>query len=106
MQTLCQNLRYAARSFAEPHCAVCYGNRDAYPRHGINPSQGITQSNMSVPDFVDWQNQNQVVEQPAGFVAGRPILTSGDETERVRGTSVTADFFRLFRTNAQDRQRK
>src|SRR5258705_13347737 len=53
---------------------------------------------MSVPDFVDWQNQNQVFEQLAGFVSGGSLLTSGDETERVRGTGVTADFFPLFRT--------
>ncbi len=67
---------------------------------GVNPSQGITDSNMSIPDFADWQKQNQVFEQIAGFVTGGSLLTSGDETERVRGTGVTADFFPLFRTNA------
>ena len=55
---------------------------------------------MSVPDFADWQNQNQVFEQLAGFVSGGSLLTSGDETERVRGTGVTSDFFPLFRTAA------
>ena len=67
---------------------------------GINPPAGITQSNMSVPDFADWQKQNQVFEQLAGFVTGGALLASGDETERVRGTAVTTDFFPLFRTNA------
>ncbi|MFL6207328.1 MAG: ABC transporter permease [Pyrinomonadaceae bacterium] len=67
---------------------------------GENPPQGITQSNMSVPDFADWQSQNQVFEQLAGFVTGGSLLVSGDEAERVRGTSVTTDFFPLFRTNA------
>ena len=67
---------------------------------GVNRAQGITRSNMSVPDFADWQNQNQVFEQLAGFVSGGSLLTSGDETERVRGTSVTSDFFPLFRTAA------
>ena len=67
---------------------------------GINPAQGITLSNMSVPDFVDWQSQNQVFEQMAGFVTGGSVLTNGDETERVRGTAATADFFPLMRTNA------
>jgi len=67
---------------------------------GINPAQGITQSNMSVPDFADWQSQNQVFEQMAGFVTGGSLLASGDETERVRGTSVTGDFFPLLRVNA------
>lgn len=65
---------------------------------GINPAAGITQSNMSIPDFADWHDQNQVFEQLAGFVSGGSLLTSGDETERVRGTGVTADFFPLFRT--------
>lgn len=67
---------------------------------GINPPKGITQSNMSIPDFADWQQQNQVFEHMAGFVSGGALLTSGDETERVRGTSVTADFFPLMRTDA------
>ena len=65
---------------------------------GVNPPRGITESNMSIPDFADWQNQNQVFEQMAGFVAGGVLLNNGDETERVHGTAVTADFFTLFRT--------
>src|SRR5713226_2862789 len=65
---------------------------------GINPAKGITQSNMSVPDFADWQNQNQVFEQMAGFITGGVLLNNGDETERVHGTAVTADFFTLFQT--------
>lgn len=65
---------------------------------GINPPRGITESNMSIPDFADWQNQNQVFEQMAGFIAGGVLLNNGDETERVHGTAVTADFFTLFRT--------
>ncbi len=65
---------------------------------GTNSAAGITQSNMSIPDFADWQKQNQVFEQLAGFVSGGSLLMSGDETERVRGTGVTADFFPLFRT--------
>ena len=65
---------------------------------GINPPKGITQSNMSIPDFADWQNQNQVFEHLAGFIAGGVLLNNGDETERVHGTVVTGDFFALFRT--------
>ena len=52
---------------------------------GVNPRAGITQSNMSVPDFADWQSQNQAFERMAGFVTGGSLLVSGDETERVRG---------------------
>src|SRR5437879_12355866 len=65
---------------------------------GINAPKGITQSNMSIPDFADWQNQNQVFEHLAGFIAGGVLLNNGDETERVHGTAVTGDFFALFRT--------
>jgi putative ABC transport system permease protein len=67
---------------------------------GVNPAQGITQSNMSIPDFADWQQQDQSFEQLAVFASGGSLLTSGEETERVRGTSVTGDFFPLFRTPA------
>jgi putative ABC transport system permease protein len=67
---------------------------------GVNPTQGITQSNMSVPDFADWQSQNQVFEQIAGFVTGGSLLSSGDEIERVRASAVSEGFFPLFRTNA------
>ena len=67
---------------------------------GVNPQLGITLSNLSVPDFADWQNQNQVFEQMAAFSSGGSLLANNEETERVRGTGVTADFFPLFKTNA------
>jgi putative ABC transport system permease protein len=65
---------------------------------GVNPSKGITDSNMSVPDLADWRAQGQAFEQLAGFITGGALLVAGDEAERVRGTSVTEDFFPLFRT--------
>ncbi len=64
---------------------------------GVNPRQGITRSNMSVPDVVDWQQQSHSFEQIAGFISGGTFLTTGDDIERVRTTSVSADFFPLFR---------
>ncbi|HEY0367923.1 MAG TPA: ABC transporter permease [Pyrinomonadaceae bacterium] len=66
---------------------------------GINPRQGITESNLSVPDIADWQKQSQSFEQIAAYVSGGLFLTVGDETERVRGTDVSAEFFPLFKTN-------
>ena len=66
---------------------------------GINPRQGIMESNMSVPDIADWQQQSQSFEQIAAFSSGGVFLTIGDETERVRGTGVSAEFFPLFKTN-------
>ena len=66
---------------------------------GVNPRQGITQSNMSIPDIDDWQKQSQSFEQIAAFTSGGVFLTIGDETERVRASGVSTDFFPLFRTN-------
>jgi putative ABC transport system permease protein len=65
---------------------------------GINPSRGIAQSNMSIPDFADWQSQNQVFEQMAGYITGGMVLNNGEEVERVRSAGVSADFFTLLRT--------
>ena len=67
---------------------------------GVNPSKGITDSNMSAPDFADWRAESRAFERLAGYVTGGSLLVSGEEAERVRGTSVTEDFFPLFRTNA------
>jgi putative ABC transport system permease protein len=54
---------------------------------------------MSLPDILDWQKQSQSFEQIAGFYSGGLFLTVGDETERVRGTGVSGEFFPLFKTN-------
>src|SRR5436190_2231306 len=64
----------------------------------VNPGRGIKESNMSIPDFADWQSQNQVFEEMAGFVNGGVILNNNDEAERLRAAGVSADFFKLFRT--------
>jgi putative ABC transport system permease protein len=66
---------------------------------GVNPQQGITDSNMSVPDFADWTSRNQVFEELAGFVTGGAQLLNNDEPERVRRAAVTGSFFRVFRTS-------
>jgi putative ABC transport system permease protein len=65
---------------------------------GVNPKLGITDSNLSVPDIVDWQEQSQSFEPIAAFFSGAMFLATGDETERVRTAFVSADFFPLFRT--------
>src|ERR1044072_2731888 len=65
----------------------------------INPQLGITESNKSVPDIVDWQTQSQSFEQIAGFTSGGVFLNLGDETERVRASGVSTDFFPIFKTN-------
>ena len=63
-----------------------------------NPAKGITDSNVSPPDFADWSAQNHVFEQMAAFTSGGAILSRGDEPERVRTTAASASFFTLFKT--------
>ena len=55
---------------------------------GINPQRGITQSNMSIPDFADWQAQNQAFDGMAGFFTGGIIINNGDEAERAFRAAV------------------
>jgi putative ABC transport system permease protein len=130
METLFKDLRYGFRSLlrqpaftlvAVATLALAIGSNSAmftvvnavllqplhYPEsdrivalEGINPAKGIAQSNMSIPDFADWQNQNQVFERMAGFVTGGIVFSNGEETERVHGTAVSSDFFPLFRVAA------
>ena len=66
---------------------------------GTNLNLGIPEGGAtSVPDFSDWRNRSSSFEQIAAFVAGGTVLVTNDEPERVRGTSVTEEFFPLFRT--------
>src|SRR5262249_20167846 len=64
---------------------------------GVNPRQGITDSNLSIPDMVDWQQQSTSFEQITAFTSYGMFLKTGDEIERVRTTVVSADFFPLLR---------
>jgi putative ABC transport system permease protein len=63
-----------------------------------NLAKGITDSNVSAPDMVDWANGNQAFEQLSAFTYGGAILQKGDEAERVRAASTNANFFTLFKT--------
>ena len=65
----------------------------------INAAMGVDRSNVSVPDIADWQQQSQSFEQIASFTSGGSFLTLGDQTERVPASSVSAEFFPLFRIN-------
>ena len=91
MFTVVNSVLLRPLQFPEPERVVLF--------YGINPRQGIPRSNMSMPDIRDWQQQSQSFEQIAGFSTGGLFLTTGDETERVRGTGVSAEFFPLFKTN-------
>ena len=91
MFTVVNSLLLRPLQFPEPERIVLL--------YGINPRQGITRSNMSIPDVLDWQKQSQSFEQIAAFFSGGLFLGVGDETERVRGTGVSQEFFPLFKTN-------
>ncbi|HET6975479.1 MAG TPA: ABC transporter permease [Pyrinomonadaceae bacterium] len=91
MFTVVNSMLLRPLNFPEPEQIVRF--------QGINPRQGITESNMSMPDIADWQTQSQSFEQIAGYVSGGVFLSLEEETERVRATAVTTDFFPLFKTN-------
>jgi putative ABC transport system permease protein len=50
----------------------------------------------SIPDFVDWRNQNQSFQYLAGYNSSDLILKSGERVERVSGAAVTADLFNML----------
>jgi putative ABC transport system permease protein len=65
----------------------------------VNPQLGVMRSNVSVPDIADWQTQSQSFEQIAAWVSSSWFLPNEGETERVRATGVTPEFFPIFRTD-------
>jgi len=64
---------------------------------GMDPQHAIAESNTSVPDILDWQQQSTSFEQIAAFYTGGGFVGTEGETERVRIAAVTSDFFPLFR---------
>src|SRR5215210_6848286 len=50
----------------------------------------------SYPDFVDWRNQNQSLEDIAAFDSPSFSLTGSDEPERVPGELISASYFPLL----------
>src|ERR1044071_1613178 len=68
---------------------------------GVNPSKGITQSNMSALDFTDWRAEQKSFEGLALYTQGSANLTGGDEPERIPASGVSADFFRVMGFGAE-----
>ena len=62
----------------------------------VNPPKGITESNMSAPDFVDWKAQSRSFEALAIYATGDVNMTGGDEPERIGAAAVSGDFFRAI----------
>jgi putative ABC transport system permease protein len=64
---------------------------------GRNPSQGITESNISFPDFTDWSQQTDLFASTAAYYAGSANLAAdGAEPERVPRAGVTTSFFNVL----------
>lgn len=65
-----------------------------------NPSRGLTQQLVSVPDYFDWKRSNQVFESIAAWNFQYFNLTGADQPERVEGLQVTAGFFPILGVTA------
>src|SRR4030095_1461675 len=53
----------------------------------------------SLPDFLDWKEQNRSFEQLAAFQSGNMFLDAGDGTEDAPVGLVTPETFALFRVS-------
>jgi len=63
---------------------------------GQNPSQGITDSNVSYLDFTDWSQQTDLFASAAAFYSASSNLgADGGEPERVARAGVTNWFFNV-----------
>jgi putative ABC transport system permease protein len=58
-------------------------------------------SNFALPDFIDYRDQNQTLDQISGFSAWSANLTSAGEPERVFGVRSSANVFQLLGVNAE-----
>jgi putative ABC transport system permease protein len=64
---------------------------------GINPSSGITESNVSFPDFTDWSQQTDLFASTAAYwTASANLGADGAEPERVPRAGVTNGFFAVL----------
>ena len=64
---------------------------------GKNPTQGITESNISFLDFTDWSQQTDLFASTAAYWTGNANLgADGAEPERVPRAGVTSGFFSVL----------
>jgi putative ABC transport system permease protein len=64
---------------------------------GKNPMQGITDSNISFPDFVEWSKQSDLFAATAAYYTGNANLAADNaEPERVPRAGVTSNFFAVL----------
>jgi len=64
---------------------------------GQNPAAGITDSNISIADYLDWAKQSDLFSSTALFESGNANLSAdGTEPERVPRAFVTSGFFSVL----------
>jgi putative ABC transport system permease protein len=64
---------------------------------GKNPGAGITESNISFPDFTDWSQQTDLFASTAAYwTANANLGADGAEPERVPRAGVTTGFFSVL----------
>lgn len=64
---------------------------------GQNPTAGISDSNISLPDYTEWAKQTDVLAHTAIFATGSANLAAeGAEPERVPRASVSSAFFSVL----------
>lgn len=66
---------------------------------GNNVKSGVPTYPLSVLDFLDYREHNQVFEQLASFAYEDFNLSTGDDPEHVPGSFVSANFFSLLGVN-------
>jgi len=63
---------------------------------GFNSTTGAARSSLSIPDFLDYRQQNQVFEDLAAYSGGDFHLTNADEPKRLEGGRVSFNYFRVL----------
>ncbi|HEY0081841.1 MAG TPA: ABC transporter permease [Pyrinomonadaceae bacterium] len=59
-------------------------------------SQQVPEMSVSYPNFMDWREQQQTMEQFAAFRSANYVLTGVGEPERLDGRQVSASFFNVL----------
>jgi putative ABC transport system permease protein len=60
---------------------------------------GERRSNVSYPDFADWRDQTQTLEQLAAYNTAGTLLRGTGEPEAINGTIASADLLPLLKVN-------
>ncbi len=62
----------------------------------MNPSHGMFFPTVAPANLLDWQAQAKSFEAVAGYRWRTVDLTGGDSSERLRGLSITPEFFKVL----------